>query len=354
MASKVYFVPIGKTQKENLERLSLLFDKAGFKSIISKDDFVAVKTHFGEIGNKAYLKPHFAKKIVEKIKNLGGKPFLTDANALYGGTRNNAIDHLNTAQKHGFTFDNVGAPIIIADGLCGRDYVKVPVNLKCFKEVNISSAAYNADSMIVITHFKGHEITGFGGALKNIGMGLGSPSGKQMMHADVEPKVNEEKCTGCKLCIKWCPTGAISMTKNKKAQINLKECIGCAECIAVCKFGAIAISWAGTSLALQEKMVEYALGALKEKKGKVGFLSFIIDVTPNCDCMPFNDPAIIKDIGILASIDPVAIDQVSVDLVNAGEDKFKKIYPSIDWNHQLNYGEKIGLGSKVYDLIKIK
>ncbi|MCX5726319.1 MAG: DUF362 domain-containing protein [Candidatus Saganbacteria bacterium] len=354
MAGKVYFAEIAKTKEENLDNLSLLFDEAGFNSLIKKNDLVAVKAHFGEIGNEAYLKPHFAKKVTEKIKEAGGKPFLTDANSLYKGGRNNAVDHIETAYQHGFSFEDVGAPVVISDGLSGRDHVKVPVNLKYFKEVNISSAGYFADSLIAISHFKGHELTGFGGALKNIGMGLGSRSGKQQMHADIRPSVNEDLCTGCQVCIKWCPASAISLTGEGKASIDLDKCIGCAECIASCRFGAIPESYSEGIKLLQEKIAEYASGVLKDKKGKAGFFNFIINVTPNCDCVSYNDAPIIEDIGMLASLDPVAIDQASIDLVNKGKDMFKEIYPYVDWSYQLDYGEKIGLGERAYELIKIK
>ena len=244
--------------------------------------------------------------------------------------------------------------MVISDGLSGRDHVKVPVNLKYFKEVNIISAGYFADSLIAISHFKGHELTGFGGALKNIGMGLGSRSGKQQMHADIRPIVNEDLCTGCQVCIKWCPISAISLTEAGKARIDLDKCIGCAECIASCRFGAIPESYSEGIKLLQEKIAEYASGVLKDKKGKAGFINFIINVTPNCDCVSYNDAPIIEDIGMLASLDPVAIDQASIDLVNRGKDMFKDIYPYVDWSYQLDYGEKIGLGERAYELIKIK
>jgi len=350
---EVYFLPIEKVDDDSLVKL---FNTAGFESLITKDALVAIKVHFGETGNNAYLKPKHVKPISDKIASLGGKPFLTDANTLYKGTRGDAVSHIKTAMNHGYCF----APVIIADGLTGKDYQKIKVDLKYFKEVNIASAARNADAIMVMTHFKGHEFTGFGGAIKNLGMGFGSRSGKQLMHSDVHPKVDGAKCTSCELCTKWCPTEAISMidvtgdrspvTGHKIACINGEKCIGCAECIVTCSFGAISIEWSGTSTALQEKMTEYALGAVKDKK--CSYMNFITEVSPNCDCYGHNGPAVVKDIGVLASFDPVAIDQASVDLANkiSGKDLFKVTWPNIDYNTQLEYAKKIGLGSRKYTL----
>ncbi|MCX5748678.1 MAG: DUF362 domain-containing protein [Candidatus Saganbacteria bacterium] len=339
----VYFLPI---EDVNAESLVSLFEKAGFNDLIEKDKLTAIKVHFGEMGNTAYLKPENVMPIAEKISALGSKPFLTDANTLYKGTRGDAVSHINTAHAHGYDF----APVVIADGLQGKDYYKVPVNLKHFKEVNIGSACHHIDSMIVMTHFKGHEVTGFGGAIKNVGMGLGSRSGKQQMHADVSPSVKTPKCTGCGLCVKWCPQDAIVLTDGK-AVIDRSKCIGCAECIVTCDFDAISIEWNGSPKSLQEKMAEYCCGAVRGKK--CGYFNFIVDVSPNCDCYNFNHPPIVKDIGVVASLDPVAIDQASVDLVNkaAGFDIIKKTWPDIDHNIQLDYGEQIGLGLRKYELI---
>ncbi len=340
--SAVYFLPIEKVSDNTLTKL---FETAGFDSMIAPGDLVAVKMHFGELGNTAYLKPPFVKPIVDKISSLQGKPFLTDANTLYRGARGNAVDHINTAKAHGYDF----APVIIADGLEGKDFHKVIVDLKHFKEVRIGSASMLAGSLVVLTHFKGHEVTGFGGALKNVGMGLGARSGKQLMHSDVHPEVAEDKCTGCELCTQWCPADAITM-ENGKAKIHKEKCIGCAECIVTCRFNAISIEWAGSPAALQEKMVEYCFGALKGKKA--AFINVINNVSPNCDCWNFTHPPVVNDIGILASFDPVAIDQASLDLVNktAGEDIFKKTWPEVDHNIQLEYAEKIGLGKRGYRL----
>lgn len=316
---------------------------------------VALKVHFGEMGNTAYLKPGNIKPLINKLKTAGALPFLTDANTLYKGTRSDAVNHMLTAYKHGYDFADMGIPVIIADGLTGKESVKVDVNLKNFKDVKIGAAAYHADSIIVLTHFKGHELTGFGGCLKNIGMGLGSRAGKQMMHADVRPQAEPLKCTACGCCVKWCPTSAISLVKEK-AVIDASKCIGCGECIASCNFGAIAVSWAGSPNSVQEKIVEYFYGVWKDKLGKMAYFNFLTDVSPNCDCYAWNGAPIVPDIGLLASYDPVAIDQASVDLVNAAGkpgDKFRHIYPDIDWSVQLSYAESLGIGNRKYKLTEI-
>jgi len=358
MSSKVHFL---KSEDISAENLKHLFDRLSV-AFLKKNELAAIKIHFGEIGNNAYLKPTIVKPLIDRILKTDVRAFLTDANTIYKGSRSDSVSHLNTAYSHGYTPEKMGIPVIIADGLAGKDQIRVDVGLKHFKDVKISSAAVQADSMIVLTHFKGHELTGFGGALKNVGMGLGSRSGKQMMHSDVKPKPDRQKCTGCGECVKWCPTAAIKLI-DKKAVIDHGKCLGCGECVASCDYGAIEISWAGTPDSVQEKIVEYFYGVWKDKKRKMAFFNFIIDVSPNCDCYAWNDPPIVKDVGVLASFDPVAIDQASVDLVNRSEwhqdssykstdkDKFRSIYPGINWEVQLKYAEKVGLGSRKYDLI---
>jgi len=398
VVSEVYFVDMRtRSGFSLLDKVDRLFDRAGFGELITPGDLVALKIHFGERGNLAYIRPQFLKRLVNKIRVQQGKPFLTDANTLYVGSRANSVDHLETAIENGFDYAVVGAPLIIADGLNGKDYASVEIGQKHFQQVKIGSAIHQADALLALTHFKGHEITGFGGALKNLGMGSGSRSGKQMMHSDVKPQISEETCIGCSKCVDWCPVQAMSVaevegraalketrladgstdthrTKNtnqnkslKKARIDHSKCIGCGECTVTCPKLAIKISWKTTPAALQEKMAEYALGVLKNKVGKIGFISFLTDISPDCDCFGWNDAPIVADIGILASRDPVAIDQAAVDLVNGqpslsgsvigslpkGEDIFRAVRPDIDWAPQLAYGEQIGLGSRKYKLIRI-
>ncbi len=368
MPSKVYFTDMrAEHGKSLLYKLEKLFDAAGMKELIKPGDLVALKVHFGERGNTGYIRPQFTRRIVNRVKKLGGKPFLTDANTLYVGSRANAVDHLQTAIENGFAYAVMDAPLVIADGLNGKDFVTVPVGLKHFKEVKIGSAIVHADALIAISHLKGHEATGFGGTLKNVGMGSGSRSGKQMMHSDVLPSVNIEKCLGCSKCSQWCPAGAIAVGEDKKAVVDEKSCIGCGECTVTCPVQAIAVNWKTKPDMIQEKIVEYAAGVLKNKAGKAGFINFVNNVSPDCDCFGWTDAPLVRDIGMLASLDPVALDQASVDLVNkekglpnsrvAGKedsgDIFRAVHPRVDWQVQLAYGEAIGLGSREYELIKI-
>jgi len=350
--SKVFF-------SKSAEGLEDLFRAAEINKIIQPDDLVALKIHFGERGNQAYIKSARVKPIVKLVKDLNGRPFWTDTNTLYKGSRHEALAHLQTADDHGYSLEKTGASVIIADGLEGRNSQKVPVNGKYFKEVLLGSLVLEADTLIALTHFKGHEVVGFGGAIKNISMGLASRAGKQQMHADLKPVVNKNKCTSCGRCVKWCPENTIALGSDKKASINLDRCLGCAECVAACRFGAIAINWSGEPDSVQGKMAEYALGVKNYFKEKIVFLNFLTDISPNCDCYPHNDPPIVPDIGLLASYDPVALDQASVDLVNqsggriSGQDKFKTLWPEVDWEIQLQYGAELGLGDRKYDLIEI-
>lgn len=352
-----------------LTKTERIFEVAGFRELIEKDDLVAVKLSFSEPGNTSYLRPQFARRVINKIKEHEGRPFLTDCNTLYVSRRANGVDHLEAAVENGFTYAVVGAPLIIADGLVGKDFVEIPIKKKHFEFIKVGSAAYHADVIISLAHFRGHEATGFGGTLKNIGMGLGSRSGKQMMHSDMLPIVDLEKCLACGKCIRWCPAQAISIvTESKKhAYVNQDTCIGCGECTVTCPNGALEIGWKQEENVLQEKIVEYAWGILQEKKGKAGFINFLLDISPDCDCASWSDVPIVNDIGILASKDPVALDQASTDLVNHQEgladselgkripkkqDKFKPIH-NIDWKVQLEYAEQIGLGSRKYKLAEI-
>lgn len=332
--------------------------------MVAPGDLVAIKMHFGEKGNTAYIHPPFVRRIVEQVKKKGGKPFLVDTTTLYVGSRANAVDHLVTAIENGFAYAVVGAPLIIGDGLKGRDFVNVPIHQKHFSEVKIAASIYHADALFALSHFKGHEATGFGGALKNLGMGGGSRAGKQMMHSDVLPRLKLENCKGCAKCERWCPSGAIKV-EEAKARIDSALCIGCGECVVTCPNQAVRISWKTEKDVIQEKIAEYALGVLSEKKGKAGFINFVLGVTPDCDCCSWSDAPLVRDLGILAAQDPVALDQASLDLVNQeiglpgtrlnelhSRDKFGSIH-GVDSTVQLAYAEKIGLGTREYRLIKI-
>jgi uncharacterized Fe-S center protein len=360
----VWFAPVRTTKKESLvKRAGTILKRAGLAGVISEGDIVAIKLHFGEEGNTGFVNPVFLREVVALVREAGGKPFLTDANTLYRGKRGNAVDHLGCAIHNGFSYATVEAPIIIADGIDGREAVDVPISgFEHFDSVRIGSAAVHADAMIVVTHVKGHEATGFGGAMKNVGMGLGSRSAKQRMHSDLKPQVNAEKCTACGKCVKWCPVEAIVMV-DRVATIDYELCYGCGECVAACAFGAIGIQWKTEPDAIQEKIVEHVAGALEGKAGKVAYLSFITNVSPDCDCWHFSDASIVPDVGVVAGTDIVAVDQASYDLVVAargvpgtrgegmgsGVDKFTQI-TGIDGTLGIAYAEKHGLGTRTYTL----
>lgn len=354
--AEVYLMDMrGKAQRGLIRKLSQLFKAAGLTGIIDRRDLVAVKTHFGERGNTGFVPSFFIRQVVSDVKEAGGRPFLTDAGTLYVGSRDNAYEHLLTAEAHGFTLATTGAPVIIADGLVGHDFEEVEVGGKHVDKAKIASAAVHADAIIAVSHFTGHEISGFGCALKNVGMGLGSRGGKQQMHSGIKPEVDEGRCTGCATCLRWCPAGAISLKQEeKKAVVDREACLGCGECTVMCPEGAIAIRWATDTTVAQEKIAEYASAVLKDKKGKCGFINFLTNITPACDCWDFSDAPFSPDVGVLASTDIVAVDQASIDLVNRrGEDLIRKLYPTVDWAAQLAHAESLGLGSRRYELVEI-
>jgi hypothetical protein len=368
LTSTVYFAGIrARTPEDNKQnKIKRLFDAAGLAQVIRKGDLVAIKVHFGEQGNDSYVNPILVRPISEKVRSIGAKPFLTDTNTLYGGGRANAIDHLQTAEEHGFCRTVAGAPAIIADGLQGDFYSEIKVPGKHFQTVKIAGEIAFADSMIVVSHFKAHLPAGFGGAIKNLGMGCAPPLGKADQHS-TRPIFNADLCSGCRACMDNCPKHAITVTKRISA-INYDLCTGCGKCLRLCPSHALDFDWFVEVPPFMERMTEYALGAVVGKEGRVGFFNFLINITPDCDCVPWSDASIVPDIGILASTDPVAIDQASYDLVNrqtglansalqtnheGGRDKFQGVWESTRGNIQMDYGEKIGLGKREYKLIEI-
>lgn len=360
----VWFAPVRSVKKESLvKRAGNLLRLAGLKDAVAEGDLVAIKLHFGEEGNTGFVHPVFVREVVRQVRRAGGKPFLTDSNTLYRGKRANAVDHLTCAVRNGFAFATVNAPIVIADGLDGKDGVDVPISgFSHFESVRIGAAAAHADAMVVVSHVKGHEATGFGGAIKNVGMGLGTRAAKQRMHSDLKPEVTAEKCTACGRCVRSCPVDAIALV-DRVAVIDHAVCYGCGECVAACPYGAIGIQWKTDPTSIQEKIVEHCAGALADKKGKVIYLSFVTNVSPDCDCWSFTDAPVVADIGVLASTDLVAIDQAAYDLVASaaglpgsrgeglagGADKFREI-TGIDGTVALAYAQRHGLGSRAYTL----
>lgn len=366
MASKVYFQNLrSRGDKSNrINKVGTLFDQAQFGQFIGDGDLTAIKLHFGEKGNDGYISPVLVRSIVDRVKARGAKPFLTDTNTLYSGSRHNAVDHLITALEHGFDLTVTGAPLMIADGLRGDNVKEVQIGRKHFSSVKLARDIVNVDSMIVMTHFKAHEMAGFGGAIKNLAMGGATTVGKKEQHA-CSMEVKHDSCIGCGSCEEVCPEGAISLSQDK-ATVAGDRCIGCGECMTVCQENAIELDWTSSIVPFMERMTEYAYGVAKVHEGRVGYISFLTNITPDCDCCPWSDAPIVPDIGFLASTDPVAIDQASYDLVNAqfglsasmlesslevGMDKFRGLRAFTDPSVQLSYGEEIGLGSRKYELV---
>lgn len=376
--SKVYFTDMRTTLDENLlQKLERLVKTAGMETINFKNKFAAIKIHFGEPGNLAYLRPNYSKVIVDLIRKNGGKPFLTDCNTLYVGGRKNALDHLDSAYTNGYSPFSTGCHVIIADGLKGTDEVLVPINGEYVKEAKIGQAIMDADVFITLNHFKGHEQTGFGGALKNIGMGCGSRAGKMEMHSSGKPYVVKKRCISCGSCAKNCAHGAISFVK-KKAEINQEKCVGCGRCIGACPEDAVTPSNDESTIILNKKIAEYSLAVLK---GRPHFhISLVVDVSPNCDCHSENDAALIPNIGMFASFDPVALDQCCADMCQKQpildnclltdehnpyahigvpcrpedeRDYFDMVHPNTDWRSCIEHAIKFELGTDQYELIEI-
>ena len=355
-------------------KLRKLIRRAGIERLNMDGKFVAIKMHFGELGNISYLRPNYARAVVDVVKELGGKPFLTDCNTMYPGSRKNALEHLYCAWENGFTPLTVGCPILIGDGLKGKDDIEVPVaGGEYVRAAKIGRAIMDADVFISLTHFKGHEMTGFGGTIKNIGMGCGSRAGKTEQHSNGQPTINPEACRGCRRCQRECANGGLEFDEAaRRMRVNTKNCVGCGRCLGACNFDAISF---GDNAALTElncRMAEYTKAVVD---GRPNFhISLVVDVSPNCDCHCENDAPILPNLGMFASFDPLALDQACVDACLAAaplpnsqlsdhmaekgfidhHDHFKNSTPESEWRSCLEHAEKIGLGSREYELVVVK
>lgn len=368
MPAIVYFADASarSPKRNSVSKLAALLEAAGLAGIVAKDDLVAIKVHFGELGNDSYPSPVLGRVLADAIRARGGKPFFADTGTLYRGSRSNAVDHHETATLHGYERAVAGAPVIIADGLKGRDYREVSIEGRWFKKAKIASAFLDADAMVVLSHFKGHEMAGFGGAIKNLAMGCAPAAGKREQHS-CRFFVMTERCVVCKRCLPVCPRDAIIIMEGK-AHIDKAKCIGCGECSPYCATRAIQLDWDVEIVEFTQKLTEYAYAATRGKEGKLLFLSVLTDIVPDCDCAPWSDLPLVQDIGFLASTDPVALDQACFDLVTAapalegsaafgkagaGEDKFTAIHAGTRGSVQLEHGESLGLGVRGYELKEI-
>jgi len=355
-------------------KLKKLIKKAGIKNLRMEGKFVAIKLHFGELGNISYLRPNYSRAVADVVKELGGKPFLTDCNTMYPGSRKNALEHLECAWENGFTPLTVGCPILIGDGLKGTDDIEVPVSGgEYVQTAKIGRAIMDADVFISLTHFKGHEMTGFGGAIKNIGMGCGSRAGKIEQHCSGKAAIDEAKCRGCLMCLKECANnGLVFDVQAKKMRVDEEHCIGCGRCLGACNFDAIAFTNFAANELLNRRMAEYTKAVID---GRPCFhISLVVDVSPNCDCHGENDVPILPNLGMFASFDPLALDQACVDaclkanpmpgsqlFINMAkadfvdhQDHFINSTPESEWRTCLDHAEKIGVGTRAYKLIVVK
>ncbi|MFC1709642.1 DUF362 domain-containing protein [Candidatus Omnitrophota bacterium] len=348
MPSRVYFKSILDNTAKDIALSQVLKNIPSYE----KDAFVAIKLTIGDENSRLHLKPELVKQVVEVVKNQGARPFVFDTSVIYPGKRTNAVDHLNLAYGRGFSPENIKAPFIIADGLFGLDGREFNVDYKHMKKIKVPSFIGIIDNLIVLSHITGHIMTGYAGAIKNVGMGMSSRSGKQVQHSSVKPRVVTKKCVMCGACIEICPVSAISK-KDDKAFIDSKVCVGCGECLCACRFEAISVNWKTDLKVFGERMVEYSAGVLSKFKSKF-FINFAFDITKECDCIAaVDEPVICKDLGVLASGDILATEKASLDLLTKDVDVFLEAQKNNLSLEQLNYANKLSLGSLNYELVKL-
>ncbi|MFW6457407.1 MAG: DUF362 domain-containing protein [Planctomycetota bacterium] len=355
MASTVHFTPLHAEESDAsiARKTQELYDAAGLGQLVSPGQMLAIKTHFGEKGNEYYVPLEFMQPVIDSIRREGGKPFFVETSALYTGQRSNAVDHFRTAMSHGFDPAESGCPLIFVDGLKGNYHVEVEVGLKHFETVAVAGDFTLVPSALIVTHATGHDLAGFGGAIKNVAMGLASRAGKLRQHDAGKPEVKTEKCIACGTCARYCPVDAIEIRDT--ATIDKTTCIGCGQCLAVCPEDAIGFSWSEGPESFNEKMAEFAYGIMKGHRGETGYLTYIWHVTDDCNCAGKTMDYMCPDIGIVASKDPVALDQATVDLINEteGRDVISERWPESHYEAQLSHGEEVGLGERRYELIKV-
>jgi len=355
MASKVYFISLtqGEDPSSAAKKMNALWDASGAGERFGKGAIVAVKAHFGESGNTTYINPAFVKAAVDKLKQAGCKPFLTETSTLYKGSRMNAVDHIALANAHGFGFEAMGAPIIMVDGLLGDAEAEVEISGKHFKRVNVAREVPKLHGLVILSHLTAHPGTGFGAAIKNLGMGLASRKGKHKQHSVVSPAVRRDKCTACGTCLEWCPQDAISMVDGK-AYIDRALCIGCGECISVCVYEAIPFDEDRESVPLQEMMAEHAAGVVKAAGGNLFYFNFMVNITKNCDCEE-GGRILSSDIGIVAGSDLVAVEMATCDLFKKrnGTSIEAVSWPKLNGLVQIEHAQRLGLGSMRYELVEV-
>lgn len=351
MKSRVFF----KSISDSIDRRDCLAAilnrlKPDFREF-KPGEAVGIKTTIGDSKDTGYIKPELVRAVVEALIKIKAKPFVFDTNVIYKGMRQNAVDHLNLVAQKGFLPQNLGCPFIVADSVFGTDSVAVKIELNHLKEIRVPSLVPVLENLVVLTHVTGHMLTGYAASIKNVGMGMASKAGKQIQHSCLKPHVIESKCTLCGCCIEICPAGAISEKKGR-VFINPQTCLGCGECISACKFDAIYINWQEDPHKLVERTVEYAWGILSCIKRRI-FINFAFDVTKECDCIATDDPKIVEDAGIFASLDILAVDKACFDVLSAQEDVFARHQKTRVHLHQFAYAREVCLGHLDYELVKL-
>lgn len=332
-----------------LERLIL--DRSLF-DFINENDLVPIKTHFGEKKNLGFVRPLHLAMLGRLLAARKALPFLTETSTLYKGDRTNAVLHSALAQRHGFGQDATGLPLIMADGILGDEEVEVEIPGRIYRRVKIAALMARVQALVAVSHFTGHLAAGFGACLKNLGMGLSSRRGKMIQHSTAKPRVMEKQCTGCGVCVRWCPANAITLGVSS-AVIDGGLCIGCGQCLAMCRFDAVGYNWGATYEELQKKVVEHALGVATILRNNALYINFLTRISKDCDCMHSYEN-IVPPVGVLVSRDPVAIDAASLDLVEAlAGKKLSELSYDIPYRFQIDYAREIGFGNPDYEMIEV-
>ncbi|MBN1215221.1 MAG: DUF362 domain-containing protein [Candidatus Lokiarchaeota archaeon] len=402
MKSKVYyFTARTRSHKDSLSKIKgpISLEKIGIREKVKKKDKVVIKTHFGALENTRYLRPSYIRFLCDFIKEIGGNPYVAEScgwglpeeisgiHTEYSG-RCNEQEYLNVAKQHGFTDETMGAPILMLDGPEGIDIIKQPVNGKRFKEVLVAGRLKEFDYLIMASHFKGHIGTGFGGAIKNLGIGCVSKGGKTQAHTGKTFNYNFEQCIAeCSKCVDICPTGALKKENNKLMK-DWERCCYCYMCQSICKDNIITLD-ESTNEDLIIQTIDNAKAVVDYfGKSNIFYINYALDITWKCDCGPSDTP-FVPDIGILSSLDPVALDQACIDLIHKSPMVYNSILSEIKnipsnnasewfsylprinndtnkldynedgkinktWELQLKLAEEIGLGSREYELINVK
>jgi uncharacterized protein len=359
MSHEVFFVPAQFDESAEVwsAKIRALYMRAGLGRAVAANDLVAIKTHFGERGNKQHLLPRHIRPLVDCVKAESGKPFLAETSTLYVGARSNAVDHVLLAHEHGFTIEAMGAPVIMLDGLIGAADAEVAVKGVVGRKASLAADALRVQSLIVASHVTGHCQAGLGGLTKNVAMGCASRKGKLKQHSHIKPRIAAKACVMCGLCVRWCPARAIAPNKRRSAMvIDTEACIGCGECVATCRQNAVESSFGTGGPELQRKMIEHVAALHHHKAGKIAYVNYLIRISKDCDCVGGTSPVRMPDVGVVAGLDPLAVERATLDLIeqHTGKGLCKRYWPDIDPTIIFEHGARVGLGTGDYTLTTIE